>query len=383
MTEQKIVLRHLSEFPYKSIAMATTRSNMTGLWRYWRPYYQTRRSPCDAWCPAGNDAVGVVQAMAEGDLALAARLLREENPLPGLTGRLCPHPCETHCNRRQYDAAISIQAIERLAADLPGEVVEFPKNARPRKVAVLGAGPEELTAAYFLRLLGHDVTVVAAPEEIGGALRKVPAGRVPDGVLDAELERLWALGIKRLAAASAKELGESFDHVMPAAESAGGTGIPAVSPQVGRGKRAALLLDAEWRGLDPEAVLSRISVARERAVSAVKYRELLAGLPARRIEERVVEYKELNLDFFVPATRDELNGAADRGRVAAEAARCFSCGVCNQCDKCRMFCPDLCISRDEAGKYTIDYDYCKGCVVCAAVCPRRVISVIEEKKWKG
>jgi 2-oxoacid:acceptor oxidoreductase delta subunit (pyruvate/2-ketoisovalerate family) len=65
-----------------------------------------------------------------------------------------------------------------------------------------------------------------------------------------------------------------------------------------------------------------------------------------------------------------------------EAARCLSCGRCNQCDNCWIYCPDAVISRDK-GLYQIDYDYCKGCSLCASVCPRAVISIIEEEKWSG
>jgi Pyruvate/2-oxoacid:ferredoxin oxidoreductase delta subunit len=380
LPEARIVLNHLSEFPYKSIAMATTRSNLTGLWRYWRPYYQTKRSPCDAFCPAGNEVTGFVQAAAKGDWDLAALLLRDENPLPAITGRLCPHPCETHCNRRSFDSAISIQAIERLAADLPTEPASFPLNPNPRSVAILGSGPEELTAAYFLQRLGHQVTLAGLPRQMGGALRELPADRLPQGLLDAELDRLWALGIRTMPAgdASPEEWAATFDAVIPAAGKPGG---PATSPEVGQGKRAALLLDAAWRGLDPAAVLERILVSRQRTVSAAKYRELLNGDAPGRVEE-MVTYQKLNTDFFEPAARVDLDHGAGLSQAAVEAQRCFSCGLCNSCDKCWMYCPDLCISRQD-GHYAMDYDYCKGCSVCAAICPRGVISVIEEKKWKS
>jgi len=170
-----------------------------------------------------------------------------------------------------------------------------------------------------------------------------------------------------------------------------------VADAIGRAKRAALLLDARWRGLDPAVMLSRIQVAGGPAVSMAKYREALAGQPSSRAED-VVAYDQLNAEFFEPAAPRvalpqlppgdgrhsfrEVVGTLSAEAAASEAARCLSCGHCNGCDNCWIYCPDLCVSR-ESGHYHIDYDYCKGCTLCVAVCPRGAISTTEERKWRG
>jgi 2-oxoacid:acceptor oxidoreductase delta subunit (pyruvate/2-ketoisovalerate family) len=168
-----------------------------------------------------------------------------------------------------------------------------------------------------------------------------------------------------------------------------------VSEAVGYGKWAALLLDADWRGLNPLDTLSQIQVGGStRIVSALKYLALLTGHGVKRSEE-VVTYEKLNLAMLEsPRPFEPAKATAAQELLAGdfaspdyiqhalmESARCFSCGRCNGCDNCWIYCPDAVISRDQ-GEYDIDYDYCKGCSVCAAVCPRGVISVIEEEKWQ-
>jgi 2-oxoacid:acceptor oxidoreductase delta subunit (pyruvate/2-ketoisovalerate family) len=167
-----------------------------------------------------------------------------------------------------------------------------------------------------------------------------------------------------------------------------------VSEAIGYGKWAALLLDADWRGLDPSDTLSRIQVGNNnRVVSAFKYLALLTEHGIERSEE-VVTYDKLHLEMLDPTEPIDqakveqaqsfvapgFASVEDVQHVLDEAARCFSCGRCNNCDNCWVYCPDAVISR-EGGGYEIDYSYCKGCRLCAAVCPRGVISIIEEEKW--
>jgi len=87
--QESITFERLEEYPYKSVALASTRANLTGLWRYWRPYFETKRAPCDAHCPVGNRIVVYIQTLLDGEWREAATILRSENPLPAITGRLC------------------------------------------------------------------------------------------------------------------------------------------------------------------------------------------------------------------------------------------------------------------------------------------------------
>lgn len=429
-SQQPAVLSSLADYPFKSVALATTQANLTGLWRYWRPFYEPKRAPCDAACPLGNQVVDYIQAALEGHWQAAANLLRAENPLPAVTGRVCHRPCELACNRRQYDERIAIHDIEATLAQLRYELPIFPAAGRAGELAVLGSGPAELAFAHFMALLGHRVTLFDAAE-LGGRLRHGGQARqFPPGLLDAEIERILAgrIAVRRHSPRpDAVEpecdllfglLDDPQHLVLRLPPHAGPNGRPErallalllgeegrqgpaapyplrVSEAIGYGKWVALLLDAAWRGLDPKDVLAQIQVGgNARILSALKYLALLTGHRAER-SEQVVTYDLLHLDMLDPGPPPDaalavtasallttaFASAADLERLLGEAARCLSCGRCNHCDNCWVYCPDAAVSRDGQG-YAIDYDYCKGCLVCAAVCPRRVLSVIEEEKWQ-
>ena len=121
---------------------------------------QGRTSPCECRCPAGNPIQKMERAIADGNEALALEYLRARNPFPGVTGRVCPHPCETGCNRNSYDEGVAIRALERHAADY-GSAFRRMKSlpSTGKRIAVIGSGPAGLTCAYFSALLGHTVDV--------------------------------------------------------------------------------------------------------------------------------------------------------------------------------------------------------------------------------
>lgn len=170
----------------------------TGSWRVQRPVHRHRAAPCHAACPAGEDAQAYLARVEVGDLQGAWETLVSANPLPAITGRVCPHPCETACNRGQYDEAIGIHAVERFLGDeaLRREwpyPVPAPGSDAPR-VAVVGAGPAGLAAAYHLLRGGCRVTLVEALAAAGGTVRTaIPRYRLPLDTLEAETARLLAL----------------------------------------------------------------------------------------------------------------------------------------------------------------------------------------------
>jgi len=157
------------------------------------------RPPCTISCPAGVNVQGYVQLIGQGKYREAVRLIMERLPLPGVLGRVCPHPCEASCRRAEVDSPIAIRELKRFAVDQV-DFSELPVpeiKDRPEKIAVIGSGPAGLTAAYYLRLKGYQVTVFEGEAVLGGMLRLgIPEYRLPPAVLDREIDYLLKTGIQ-------------------------------------------------------------------------------------------------------------------------------------------------------------------------------------------
>ncbi|MDA3787451.1 MAG: FAD-dependent oxidoreductase [Desulfobacula sp.] len=156
------------------------------------------RAPCRLTCPAGINVQGYIQLIGQKKYDQAARLIMEKAPFPGVLGRVCPHPCEDECRRKLVDKPIAIKELKRFAADRAKlEEKEFPEiMERREKIAVIGAGPAGLTAAYFLRLRGYQVTVFEKLPVPGGMLKTgIPDYRLPPYVLDKEINHILAHGV--------------------------------------------------------------------------------------------------------------------------------------------------------------------------------------------
>lgn len=177
----------------------STESNKTGSWRFLRPRYDEKTAPCSAACPAGEDIGRVEMLTAQGQFKEAWETILAENPFPAACGRVCYHPCETVCNRKEFDEAIAIPTLERFLADIAARYHLEPDldrlSAKEPRVAVVGAGPSGLAAAYFLSRLGYRCDVFEAMPEPGGVLRwGVPEYRLPRAVLQAEVEQIEKTG---------------------------------------------------------------------------------------------------------------------------------------------------------------------------------------------
>lgn len=155
-------------------------------------------APCRLTCPAGINVQGYIQLIAQKKYVQAASLIMEKAPFPGVLGRVCPHPCEAECRRKLVDVPIAIKELKRFAADRATlETKDIPEIIdRKEKIAVIGAGPAGLTAAYFLRLKGYQVTVFEKLSVPGGMLKTgIPDYRLPTDILDKEINTILAHGI--------------------------------------------------------------------------------------------------------------------------------------------------------------------------------------------
>jgi NADPH-dependent glutamate synthase beta subunit-like oxidoreductase len=172
----------------------------TGPVRQQRPVYVDLLPPCNAGCPAGENIQAWLAHAEAGDHERAWRQLVSDNPMPAIHGRVCYHPCESVCNRASLDSAVSIHSVERFLGDLAlerGWSFAPPPARSGKRVLVIGAGPSGLSAAYHLARLGHEVEVRDAGERPGGMMRYgIPAYRMPRDVLDGELDRIAALGVR-------------------------------------------------------------------------------------------------------------------------------------------------------------------------------------------
>lgn len=158
-------------------------------------------APCSNACPGGLSAQGYVALIKEGKFKEAVDLIRETIPLPSVCGRICHHPCETECNRKEVDTPVAIAALKSFIGDYmrgseedtPPEIVE----KREEKVAIVGAGPAGLTAAYRLALKGFKVKIFEASDKPGGMLWwGIPNYRLPRDVLQAEVDYITKTGVE-------------------------------------------------------------------------------------------------------------------------------------------------------------------------------------------
>jgi NADPH-dependent glutamate synthase beta subunit-like oxidoreductase len=156
---------------------------------------------CASHCPANINIPGYLRQVRNGNLAEAARILMDRNPIPAITGRVCPIFCEPHCNRSEYDDPVAIHGVERGVGDYilehAADYYAVPLNESGKTVAILGAGPAGLAAAFYLRRFGHQVTVYDKMPEPGGMLLySIPPYRLPKEVVRKQVQVLKSMGIR-------------------------------------------------------------------------------------------------------------------------------------------------------------------------------------------
>jgi len=216
-------------------------------------------APCKLACPAGIDIQGYIGLIANGQYTEALKLIKESNPLPLVCGRVCPRFCETKCRRNLVDEPVAINALKRLVADYDqnngGPYTPKPKPPTGHKVAIIGGGPAGLSAAYYLALEGHEVTIFEANPELGGMLRYgIPEYRLPKELLDKEIAIIAGLCSQVHCNVS---LGRDFTI-----ESLKGDGYEAIFIALGAQSSQRMRVDGE----DLPGVLSGIEFLRDIAL---------------------------------------------------------------------------------------------------------------------
>lgn len=182
------------------IANLSEHSTGTGSVRKSKPEYVDFFPPCNNACPAGENIQEWLSLAQEGKIEDAWRALTQQNPMAAIHGRVCYHPCENSCNRKDLDSSVSIHAVERFLGDeaLKNNWQFYPpKTLTGKKIMIVGAGPSGLSAAYHLRKLGHEVTIFEAGPVAGGMMNfGIPAYRMPRNILQAEIKRIENFGVK-------------------------------------------------------------------------------------------------------------------------------------------------------------------------------------------
>jgi NADPH-dependent glutamate synthase beta subunit-like oxidoreductase/CO/xanthine dehydrogenase FAD-binding subunit len=158
-------------------------------------------SPCAGSCPAGTDVPAYMARLRNGDWDGAARIIMEYNPMPMMTSRICPHPCQDDCNQCTYGDSVNIHGVERSLGDYILEHADIyyaaPEHGTGKTVSIVGAGPGGLSAAYYLRRSGHQVVVYDRMEKAGGVLQYgIPHYRLPKHIVDAYVKALEHMGVE-------------------------------------------------------------------------------------------------------------------------------------------------------------------------------------------
>lgn len=170
----------------------------TGLWRYTRPIVEDKIAPCTNDCPAHEKIPDYVEMVKKGQFREAWELIREDNPMPAVSGRVCYHPCEAACNRETFDQGIAIHSIERFVGDYGLKLsLSRKRPAREEKIAIIGSGPAGLTCGYYLTRWGYRATIFEALPVAGGMLYTgIPEYRLPKEILLKEIEGIKQFGLE-------------------------------------------------------------------------------------------------------------------------------------------------------------------------------------------
>ncbi len=295
-------------------------------------------TPCSEACPAGVHIPDYMALLRDGKLAEAASRLMQSNPLPAITGRVCPHFCEGQCNRTDYDQPVSIRGVERFigdyALDHSQESYPAPAFTTGKRIGVVGSGPAGLAAAYFLRRCGHDVSLFESQKQAGGMLIwGIPPYRLPKEIVQKQVDALAGMGIRLLLENPVDSAGlagmmSQFDAVLVAmgawkeraagiaGENLLGSGIEFLR-QSGPGSTAFKGKKVGVIGGGNVAVDVARTLLRLGAEPVIIYRRTLAEMPALKEEVDKALEEKIKIEFLTLP----LEAASVNGKIALKCTR--------------------------------------------------------------
>ena len=315
-------------------------------------------SSCQHACPAGTNIAGYMARIREGDWDGAARLFMRYNPMPMMTSRICPHMCQDKCNQRVYGEAVNIPAVECSLGDyiLAHRDVYYaaPEVLTGRKTAVIGADPGGLTAAFYLRRAGHEVTVYDAHEKPGGVLRYgIPHYRLPKDIVEAYCEALKGMGVRFVMNTRVGQ-DVTVEDIR--------AGVDAVYFGTGAWSQPVLGLDGEKLTSFGRNFLEEVNTYLHKAIGE---EVLVCGggnvamdvaLTARRLGAKKVRLVCLEQRKEMPASEDEMQMAEEEG---VELFNGWGLGrvVTDENGRVAGLEAKRCLSvRDENGRFNPSYD---------------------------
>ena len=308
----------VKQLPPTAISMSNMLFNKTGSWRNYKPEYAEKLPPCNAACPAGEKIQGYLDLIKNGKFTEAWHLLKQDNPLPAVCGRVCFHPCEVECNRGDYDDAIGIHNVERIIGDYGlrhNLRVKKTGARRKQQIAIIGGGPAGISSAYHLARMGYKPTIFEAERQLGGMLQYgIPSYRLPKNILQKEINSIIKIGVKVKTGMRVgknlfiEELARKYHAVViatgaykeraldiPGEEARGVIGALDFLHEVNSGHRPKISKDVVIIGGGNAAMDAARSALRMGAHPKVVYRRTRNEMPA--IPDEIRDAEEEKIDF--------------------------------------------------------------------------------------